>query len=89
MLALKRRYYLGLMDKKELEERGWEPCSLKITNTTMQLHLDTDNELCNSAATLTEIEDFCDFLKSIITTVSNRGFHIKNSIDFQKFQNGQ
>lgn len=88
-LNLKKRYYLGLLDKSELEENNLEPFPLKVTQTQLQPYLDSDKSLVEISIKLGEVEDSIEFVKSILEMISKRGFQIKNAIDFILFQNGK
>lgn len=88
-LNLKKRYYLGLLDRTELEENNLEPFPLKVTQTQLQPYLDSDKSLIEISVKLGEVEDSIEFVKSILEMISKRGFQIKNAIDFILFQNGK
>lgn len=88
LLNIKKRYYLGTMDKMELEERGWIPFNIKVTTSQLQPYLDSDNDLIELSLQLGEVEDEIEYCKSILDMVIKRGFQINNAIDFIKFQNG-
>lgn len=88
LLNIKKRYYLGTMDKLELEERGWTPFNLKVAQTQLQPYLDSDQDLIKLSLELGEMDDEIEFCKSILDMVIKRGFQINNAIDFIKFQNG-
>ena len=88
LLNLKKRYYLGTMDKQEIEEKGWVPFNLKVAQTQLQPYLDSDQDLVKMSLELGEIDDQIEFCKSILDMVIKRGFQINNAIDFIKFQNG-
>lgn len=88
LLNVKKKYYLGTMDKNELEERGWVPFNLKVTMTQLQPYIDSDNDLIELSLKIGDIDDELDYCKSIIDMINKRGFQINNAIDFIKFQNG-
>ncbi len=78
-------YYLGKAPEQAYIE---EPLDLKILRSDLDLYLNSDSVLAEFEAKrqlqkhkIKTIEDFMKLLH-------NRGFHIKNAIDFQKFLAG-
>lgn len=84
----KYEYYMGIMDEGELKSNGWEPNPLKILKQDLQIYTDSDKDLAAVATKIEFQKEKIAFLESIIKTVVNRGFLIKNAIDFIKFQAG-
>jgi len=81
-------YFQGTMIQSDLEERGWEPNPLKILKSDLALYIDSDKEVINHNLKVAYQKEKIDFLESIIRTINNRGFHIKNAIDWEKFKVG-
>lgn len=89
LYKLKWEYYLGILDHDTLKDKGWEPWSLKILRTDISTYTDSDKDLQE----LKEKHDFqkekFNFIEQILKTIHNRGFSIKNAIDWERFKNGQ
>jgi hypothetical protein len=88
LYKLKFEYYMGTLDKETLEERGWEPNGLKILKADLSIYTDADPELQMLQARIDVQKQKISFLESVIKTISNRGFLIKNMIDWERFKVG-
>lgn len=88
LYKLKYEYYMGIMDEGELKANGWEPFALKVLKTDLSIFMDGDQDLCNLINKIEFQKEKIALLDSIIKTVINRGFLIKNAIDFLRFTNG-
>lgn len=84
----KNEYYSGTMDIEELNERGWKPWSLKVLKSDIPNYIETDNDIIDLNLRVGYQKEKIDLLDSIIKNLSNRGFQIKNAIDFMRFQSG-
>jgi hypothetical protein len=76
------------MDKSELDSRGWEPFALKLLKQDLPIYLDADRDLININLQIGMQEEKVEVLDSILKTIANRGYAIKNYIDWKKFENG-
>ena len=85
---LKREYYLGQLSPEQIKKLEWEPFDLKLLKQEVETYLDSDEHLIGSFLQISDQQILCDFLESIIRTINNRGFHIKNSVDFIRWTNG-
>ena len=81
----KWEYYTG---KAPAEVYAEKPFDLKILKTDIDKYLDADIELQRSKQKVDYLETVVDFLDKTIRTISNRGFTIKNAIDWRKFTSG-
>lgn len=88
LYKLKYEYYLGVLDQDTLKERGWAPNPLKILKQDMPVYIDSDSDLQLIQARIDIQKQKLSFLESAIKTISNRGFLIKNAIDWNKFTSG-
>ena len=84
---IKHEYYTGKLTQKECQEYGWEPFQF-ILKGDLQIYLDSDKDLSGKLLKLQIQKEKVDFLENIIKTLNNRGFLIKNAIDFRRFANG-
>lgn len=88
LTKLKHEYYLGILDKETLEEKGWEPNPKRIIKQDLHLYMDSDPDIQRLQTRLEVQKQKLTYLESVIKTLSNRGFLIKNAIDWQKFTSG-
>ena len=84
----KYEYYMGIMDEDTLKEMGWEPNPLKILKADLPIYIEADPDLQHIQARIDIQKQKISFLESAIKTVSNRGFLIKNAIDWERFKVG-
>lgn len=88
LYKLKYEYYMGILDQETMQERGWEPNSLKILKADLAVYTDADPDLQTLQARLDVQKQKMSFLESVIKTINNRGFLIKNAIDWERFKVG-
>lgn len=84
----KWEYYQGNLPDEDLKERGWDPFQLKVLKSDLSTYIDSDKDIINHMYKIEYQKEKIDFLESVIRTINNRGFHIKNAIDWEKFKVG-
>jgi len=84
----KYEYYMGFMDQGALKANGWEPFALKVLKADLPIYMESDNDMLTAAKRISLQKEKINFLESVIKNLNNRGFLIKNAIDFLKFTNG-
>jgi hypothetical protein len=85
---LKYEYYTGSISQEDLKNNGWDPNLLKILRTDVTMYIDADADVVKHTLKVGAQEEKVDALDSILKNINNRGFQIKNYIDFIKFTNG-
>jgi hypothetical protein len=85
---LKEQYYKGELDIEELKEYGWNPQPLKILRQDIPTYLEADDDVINTSLKIGMQEAKVEYLESIIRQINNRGFQIKNIIDWERFRTG-
>lgn len=83
-------------DFKILYRKKWEfysgkdetPFPLKILKQDMSIYLDSDEELIELKNKLEYYKNILTYLEGILKSLNNRGFQIKNAIDWKKFSEG-
>lgn len=88
LYRIKSEYYAGTLDHETLTEKGWEPNPLKILRSDIPTFLEGDNDIIAHNLKVAVQKEKVETLESIIRSLNNRGFLIKNAIDWQRFQNG-
>lgn len=83
---MKTKYYRGELSREELTKLGWEQYQLrKIPRPEIKEVLEGDEDVANQGLKVEYLETMVGLLESILTTIKNRSFDIKNSIEYKKF----
>ena len=88
---LKWLYYTGKIDRYSLDKMGWEPFELDIKSRNkvdLDRFLESDKDMIDIQEKIAYQKEKIEYLESIIKTVVNRNFLIKNIIDWRKFTSG-
>ena len=85
---LKHEYYTGKLSQEELEQYSWEPFQFVVLKNDLSIYINSDKEIAERLLKLQLQKEKVDLLESILKTLNNRGFLIKNAVDFLKFSNG-
>jgi len=88
LYLLKYDYFMGTLDRETLEEKGWKPNPRNILKSDIPVHIDADQDVINLILKIAYQKEKISLLESIIKNVVERGYMIKNFIDWQKFTNG-
>ena len=81
----KWEYYTGKADPSVYAQR---PFQFKLLKTDVDKYLDSDMELQKLKQKIDYIQTTVDFLDRTIRQISNRGFVIKNAVDWKRFTSG-
>ena len=91
-LKKKRRvlleYYLGELDQEELQELGREQFYKKLLKNEVDLYIDSDDALTEQSLRVSVQEEKVGYLEAVLRQINNRGFQIKNAIDWNRFITG-
>ena len=82
----KREYYGGEADAKVYAEKPFGS-SIK-TADKMKVYLESDEDIINLEAKIKYIDQALQFLDHVLRMISQRNYHIKNAIEWEKFING-
>jgi hypothetical protein len=82
----KREYYGGEAEAKVYAEKPFGS-SIK-TADKMKVYLESDEDIINQEAKIKYIDQMLYFLDHVLNMVSQRNFHVKNAIEWEKFING-
>ena len=85
LLREKFEYYTGKADEEVYKEK---PFDLKILKQDLSLYMESDSDIQSLGARINYYEEIMFFLDKVLHCLINRGFQIKNSIDWQKFMQG-
>ena len=82
----RHNYYTG---KAPAEVYVEEPFPYKVRDKeSMTMHLNADDKLTKIKLKIDYYDVMVAFLEDILKMIHNRGYQVKNSIDFLKFQSG-
>jgi len=82
---IKWEYYTGKADASVYAEK---PFDLKVLRTDVDKYIESDDELIKAKQKCEYLNACVDYLEKTIRQISNRGFAIKNAIDWRKFTSG-
>lgn len=88
LLLLKHDYYRGVMPEEDLKANGWEPFRLSVLKSDIPMYIDADQDIIKLNLRIAMQQEKVDSLESIIRSINNRGFLIKNAIEYEKFKVG-
>ena len=93
--------FVTLRDQAELEVKRtyrdrWEyytgksekPFPMKLIKTDVAIYLEADQEYQKSVLKAKYLNQMVEAIKTILSAISNRSFHIKNAVEFAKFLKG-
>jgi hypothetical protein len=86
---LKERYYRGELSKEELDSYGWEQYLYnKPLKSQIDEFLAADEEYVKHEEKVEYLRTRLTILESIIKSISNRTWDIKNAIEYTKWESG-
>jgi hypothetical protein len=88
LIRQKKDYFGGRMSAEEMESLDWEPFQLKLLKADIDIYIEADDDIINSSKIIAVVEEKVGYLESIVKSLSNRGFIIKNAIDWKRFTEG-
>ena len=81
----KWEYYGGKADAKVYASK---PFDLKVLKTDLSVYITADEEIIDAENKIGYLETVVDYIKGVIKSVDNRGWDIKNAIEWKKFEAG-
>ena len=79
-------YYKGKAPSKVYKE---VPFDLKLTTKEeISMFIESDEDICKLQYKIDYIEQVLFFLDGVLRMINNRTYHIKNAIEWKRFQNG-
>ena len=81
----KWEYYGGKADAKVYVTK---PFDLKVLKTDLSVYITADEEIIDAENKIGYLETVVDYTKGVIKSVDNRGWDIKNAIEWKKFEAG-
>ena len=81
----KWEYYGGKADAKIYATK---PFDLKVLKTDLGVYISADEEIIDAENKIGYLETVVDYIKGVIKSIDNRGWDIKNAIEWKKFEAG-
>ena len=81
----KWEYYGGKADAKVYASK---PFDLKVLKTDLGVYISADEEIIDAENKIGYLETVVDYIKGVIKSVDNRGWDMKNAIEWKKFEAG-
>ena len=88
LYRLKYQYYQGILSEEEMDEMKWEPFQLKILKQDLPVYIEGDKDIHNLNLKIGLQSEKVQFLESILKNLFNRGYQIKNVIEWERFRVG-
>ncbi len=77
--------YTGKADPEEYKEKNFE---LKVLRQDVGTFIEADEEIVKQQQKVSYLKIVCHYLENTLKQVNNRGFQIKNAIDWKRFTEG-
>lgn len=88
-LRLQKYEFFTQGPTKETHELGWElPPVGKVIKSEVSNYIDADDDIIQLTLKIGIQQEKVEMLESVIRGLNNRGYLIKNAIDFAKFKMG-
>ena len=81
----KWEYYGGKADAKVYVSK---PFDIKVLKTDLSVYITSDEEIIAAENKIGYLETVVEYIKGVIKSVDNRGWDIKNAIEWKKFEAG-
>ena len=81
----KWEYYGGKSDAKIYISK---PFDIKVLKTDLSVYITSDQDVIDAENKIGYLETVVDYVKGVIKSVDNRGWDIKNAIEWKKFEAG-
>jgi hypothetical protein len=88
LVRAKTEYYSGKMSQEELERHGWEQYLGRLLKNEIVKYIESDDDVIKLKQQLVVLQEKINYLDSVIRMINNRGFQIKNALDWLKFSHG-
>lgn len=84
----KWEYYNGKIAPEELREIGWDSFDKRILKSDVDIYLQSDKDLIEANLNISYQLEKVEFLQSILDSLKQRTWNIRNAIEFIKFSQG-
>ena len=81
----KWEYYGGKADAKVYAAK---PFDIKVLKTDLTMYIQSDDEILELQSKISYYESIIKYIDGVIKSIDNRGWDIKNAIEWKKFEAG-
>ena len=81
----KWEYYGGKSDAKVYAAK---PFDIKVLKNDLQMYIQSDEEILELQGKISYYESIVKYIDGVIKSIDNRGWDIKNAIEWKKFEAG-
>ena len=81
----KWEYYGGKSDAKVYASK---PFDLKVLKTDLHIYIESDKDIIESQHKVAYLDTVIKYLDGVLKSINSRGWDIKNSIEWKKFEAG-
>jgi translation initiation factor 2 beta subunit (eIF-2beta)/eIF-5 len=81
-------YYLGELDRDELDQLGRDQFYKKILKNEVETYIESDDDFIEINLKFALQQEKVNYIEAVIKSINNRGFQIKNALDWLRFTNG-
>ena len=74
--------------EEDLKEQGWHPFQLNVLKSDVPMYIDSDKDIIKLNLKVALQNEKVDVLEAIIKAIKDRGYQIKNAIEYEKFKVG-
>lgn len=85
LIKEKHLYYSGKADPEVYKEKPFQTLVLK---QDLPMYIESDQEYQVLYSKLKYYEEMILFVEKVLSMINNRGYHIKNAIEWQRFMQG-
>ena len=78
-------FYTGKADPEEYKKVNFE---LKVLRQDVSTFIEADEEIIKQIQKVSYLKTVCSYLENTLKQINNRGFQIKNAIDWKRFTEG-
>ena len=87
--GLKEDYYAGRLSQEELEEHGWEPYQIVLSDPKVARKIETDKELINMLLKKVAHEEIVSYCETVLKSLHNRTWDLGNFVKYQQLTSGR
>lgn len=78
-------FYTGKADPEEYQKENFD---LKVLRQDVDKFIDADDSIIKQRQKIEYLKQICKFCEDTLKQINNRGFQIKNAIDWRRFTEG-
>jgi hypothetical protein len=87
-LKLEKYEYFTQGASEEHIKRGWKPLPKIIIKSEVSMYIDGDEDIIEKTLNVAYQQEKVDLIMDILKVIHNRGFDVKNAIEWQRFTMG-